>query len=270
MTTESHLVRPVSEPFSNVYDDAARADAYARLEFPGTYYLAFRDLPAIIGAHPHGRRALDFGCGAGRSTRFLRKLGFDAMGVDIAEPMLVRARERDPQGDYRLVRDGDLGGLEAGAFDLILSAFTFDNIPTMEKKIALLTDLRRLLSPGGRIVNLVSSPDIYCNEWASFSTRDFPGNRTAVSGETVRIVMLDVEDRRPVEDILWTDAAYREVYDRAALIPLETFRPLGNPSEPYPWVSETTIAPWVIYVLTSRDDCASGGDAPRSESSTGL
>ena len=92
--------------------------------------------------------------------------------------------------------DGDLGGLTAGAYDLVLSAFTFDNIPTMEKKIALLTSLKRLLKDGGRIVNLVSAPDIYLHEWASFSTKDFPANRSAQSGDKVLIVMLDVDDRR--------------------------------------------------------------------------
>jgi SAM-dependent methyltransferase len=235
--------------FSNAYDDAARAEAYDRLEFPGTYYLAFRDLPAIIEAHVRGRRALDFGCGTGRSTRFLRKLGYDVVGVDIAEPMLVRARQRDPQGDYRLVPDGDLGSLEPGANDLILSAFTFDNIPTKEKKAALFGALKRALATGGCIVSVVSSPDIYVNEWASFSTKDFPGNRTAKSGDAVRIVMLDVEDRRPVEDIIWSDEDYREVFRQSGLAVIKTYRPLANASEPYPWVSETTIAPWVIYVL---------------------
>ncbi|HEU4365129.1 MAG TPA: class I SAM-dependent methyltransferase, partial [Candidatus Krumholzibacteria bacterium] len=97
--------------FSNVYDDGARADSYAALEFPGTYFLAYRDLPAIIGAHAQGTKAVDFGCGAGRSTRFLRGLGFDAVGVDISPPMLARARARDPGGDYRLVADGDVGSL---------------------------------------------------------------------------------------------------------------------------------------------------------------
>ncbi len=29
--------------YSNVYSDAARAASYASLEFPNTYYLAFRD-----------------------------------------------------------------------------------------------------------------------------------------------------------------------------------------------------------------------------------
>jgi ubiquinone/menaquinone biosynthesis C-methylase UbiE len=239
----------MNEGFSNVYDDKARADAYAKLEVPGTYYLAYRDLPAIIGEHVEGRKAVDFGCGTGRSTRFLRELGFEVVGVDIAENMLARARELDPQGAYRLVQDGDLSGFAESTFDLVTAVFTFDNIPTMEKKVALFRSLKRLLKAGGRIVNLVSSPEIYVNEWASFSTKDFPENRTARSGDKVQIVMLDVEDRRPVEDIVWTDQDYHDVYKRAGLVTIKTYTPLARQTEPYAWVSETKIAPWVIYVL---------------------
>jgi SAM-dependent methyltransferase len=235
--------------FSNVYDDKRRANAYAKLEFPGTYYLAYRDLPAIIDGHVQGRKAIDFGCGAGRSTRFLRDLGFDVVGVDIAEHMLARARERDPQGKYRLVPDGDLSSFAPGAYDLVLAAFTFDNIPTMDKKVALFQSLKQLLRRGGCVVNLVSSPEIYVNEWASFSTKDFPENRAASSGDRVRIVMLDVEDRRPVEDILWRDEDYLEVFRQAGLMLIKTYRPLAKPTEPYPWVSEMAIAPWIIYTL---------------------
>lgn len=243
--------------FSNVYDDGTRADAYATLEFPGTYFLAFRDLPRLFAAHVKGTRALDFGCGAGRSTRFLRELGFEATGADVAAPMLARARDRDPGGDYRQVADGDLSGLPEGAFDLVFSAFTFDNIPTGERKLALFRSLRRLLRSRGRLVNLVSSPEIYTHEWASFSTRDFPENRDARDGDPVRIVMLDVEDRRPVVDVLWTDEGYRGLYAAAGLALLEAHRPLGRPDEGYPWVSETTVAPWTIYVL-GRGRAASG------------
>jgi len=239
----------MNDEFSNVYDDEVRADAYAKLEFPGTYYLAYRDLAAILTEHVKGARALDFGCGTGRSTRFLRDLGFETVGVDSAPHMLERARQRDPGGDYRWVPDGDLTSLEQDTCDLVLSAFTFDNIPTMEKKVALFRSLGQLLKDGGRIVSLVSAPEIYVNEWASFSTKNFPENRTARSGDKVRIVMLDVEDRRPVEDILWTDEDYREVYRRSKLVLIKSYRPLGKKAEPFSWVSETTIAPWTIYVL---------------------
>ena len=125
----------------NSYEDARRAEAYARLEFPGTYYLAYRDLPAILSEHVRGRKAMDFGCGAGRSTRFLQKLGFDATGVDIAEDMIRKAREIDPGGDYRLIGEGGIAGAADGSFDLVLSAFTFDYIPTMDARLILVEDL---------------------------------------------------------------------------------------------------------------------------------
>ena len=233
----------------NVYEDARRAEAYANLEFPGTYYLAYRDLPQIIASHVAGRRAVDFGCGTGRSTRFLKQLGFEVVGVDIAEDMIRKARERDPAGDYHLIKDGSLGGLEAGAYDLVLSAFSFDNIAGMDTKVRILRGLRNLLTGGGSIVNLVSAPEIYLHEWASFSTRDFPENAAARSGEKVRIIITATEDKRPVEDIVWSDQAYQETYKNAGLAVASTFRPLADGTEPYAWVNETRIAPWVIYVL---------------------
>lgn len=239
----------MSRSFHNVYDDEARADSYADLGFPGTYWLAYRDIPTLIEAHVRGRRALDFGCGTGRSTRFLGGLGFDTVGVDISSRMLARAREIDPEGDYRQVPDGDLSSLERGSFDLVLSVFTFDNIPVLEHKSRLFSALRALLAPGGRFVNLVSSPVIYLREWASFSTRDFPENAAARDGDTVRIVMLDVADRRPVEDVLCTDESYARAYEAAGLTVLDAHRPLGRANEPFHWVSETEVSPWVIYVL---------------------
>jgi SAM-dependent methyltransferase len=235
--------------FSNVYEDARRADAYAKLEFPGTYYLAYRDIPEIIAAHITDKNALDFGCGTGRSTRFLKKLGFDAAGVDISGDMVSKAREFDPEGKYRVVADGDLGVFDDDAYDLILSAFTFDNVPTMEQKVKCLSELRRLLNRGGRIVNLVSSPVIYTHEWLSFTTKDFPENRDAKSGDKVKIIMTDVDDRRPVEDVIWSDDAYLDVYKRSGLEIVETYRPLGREDETFKWVTEKEISPWVIYVL---------------------
>jgi len=143
--------------FSNCYQDQARADAYATLEFKNTYYLAYRDLPAIAREHVQGSEALDFGCGTGRSTRFLQQLGFQVISVDISEDI--------------------------------------------SRKIRILA---RLLNSTGRIIHVVSRPEIYIHEWASFSTQDFPENRTAHTGDTVRIIVTDHADRRPVEDILWT------------------------------------------------------------------
>jgi hypothetical protein len=61
-----------------------------------------------------------------------------------------------------------------------------------------------------------------------------------------------VEDRRPVEDVVWNDEHYQETYRRAELELVRTYQPLGKENEPYQWVNETRIAPWVIYVLKKR------------------
>jgi len=243
-------MRP-TEPagFVNAYADQAYAGAYATLEFPNTYYLAFRDLPELIARHVRGRRALDFGCGAGRSTRFLQRLGFEAAGVDVAADMIRQAHAIDPGGPYRLIGEEGLRSLGRRGYDLILSAFTFDNVPSRQAKVSLLGGLRDLLAERGRIVNLVSSPEMYTHEWASFSTRDYPENRQAQSGDVVRIVITDIPDPRPVQDVLWSDEAYREVYRAAGLEVLEVCRPLALGTEPHPWVNETRVAPWTLYVL---------------------
>lgn len=235
--------------FTNVYEDEARAASYAGLAFPGTYYLAYRDLPRIIREHAKGATALDFGCGTGRSTRFVRDLNFDTAGVDISESMLKRALEADPGGKYYPVPDGDLSLLKDMRFDLITSIFTFDNINPPENKVSILRQMGALLNDGGIIVNLVSSPLIYTHEWVSFSTKDFPENRTAKSGDRVKIIMTDVPDRRPVVDIMCSGAEYGRIYKEAGLQVVETYSPLGRFDEDIEWINETRISPWVIDVL---------------------
>jgi SAM-dependent methyltransferase len=235
--------------FANVYDDAQRAQSYSKLDFPGTYYLAYRDLPEILSDHVHRRLALDFGCGAGRSTRFLKKLDFDAVGIDISNGMIDAAKAADPPGEYHLVSDGDFSALEGRRFDLIFSGFAFDNIPDAEWRATLLSRLSALLNDTGRIVILGSTPEIYTHEWASFTTKDFPQNHSAKGGEMVQIVMKDVPDSRPVVDLIWFHSDYLKLFASGGLRLIEHRLPLGRKDEPYDWLAETHIAPWMIYVL---------------------
>ena len=246
---QSPMKKGPYKKFSNVYEDAQRAEAYATLKFDNTYYLAFRDLPTIISTHTTGKNALDFGCGTGRSTRFLQTLGFTTVGVDISEEMITIAQHLDPQGHYQCIDDDDFSHLPHRSYDLVLSAFTFDNIPTMNKKITHLKGLSERLKEHGTIINLVSSPEIYTHEWASFTTKDFLENTTAKSGDIVRIITLDITDKRPCEDIYWSAEEYKKVYKYAGLRIINTYKPIATGHEPYHWINETQLAPWTIYVL---------------------
>ena len=239
--------------FENSWGNQTRAESYSKLEFPNTYYLAYRDLPEIISKHVTGRRAIDFGCGTGRSSRFLKQLGFNVIGIDISNDMLEIARNFDLSGEYELVSNGKYDHLGLNQFDLVQSIFTFDNIPGWENRTNILKGLRDLIKPSGRLICLDSTPELYVNEWASFTTKDFPENRLAKTGDIVLDIMLDVEDRRPVEDIFWSVEDYHKLFNLAGLEIEATYKPMGYSNEPFDWKSEKEIAPWMIFVLKKSD-----------------
>jgi len=233
----------------NTYEDPQRAAAYDELDLGGTYDLVSRNLPGLLNQHVRGKRALDFGCGTGRSTRFLQRLGFETTGIDISVEMVEYARQHDPVGSYQLIEDGNFEALPEAGFDLVQSAFTFDNISGPERRVRILGGLGKLLADNGILVNIVSTPEIYTNEWVTFSTRDFPGNAQARGGDVVKIVTTEYSDARPVDDVLWTHGDYQQLFKDCGLEMVRVDRPLATGDEGIAWKSETSIAPWAIYVL---------------------
>jgi hypothetical protein len=163
--------------------------------------------------------------------------------------MVEYARLKDPGGHYNVIEDGNFQSLPRGGFDLVQSAFTFDNISGTERRAYIIQGLASLLDVNGILVNIVSTPEIYTNEWVTFSTRDYPENYQARCGEVVRIVTTEYSDARPVEDILWSHENYLRMYEKSGLRLVGVERPLARGDEGIEWKSETCIAPWAIYVL---------------------
>jgi ubiquinone/menaquinone biosynthesis C-methylase UbiE len=101
-----------------------------------------------------GERVLDLGCGAGRFVTALRAAGAEPIGVELAEAALERARRNVPGADFRLVEpDGSLP-LGHGEVELVWCSEVLEHVPDTG---ALLTEVRRVLKPGGRL--LVTVPD---------------------------------------------------------------------------------------------------------------
>jgi len=78
--------------------------------------------------------------------------------------------------------------------------------------------------------------------------------------EKVGIIRTDTEDIRLVEDVLWTDEYYQLTFRKARLESVTIHKPLAKENEPYGWINETNVAPWVIYVLKKQEN----GRAPGS------
>jgi ubiquinone/menaquinone biosynthesis C-methylase UbiE len=108
----------------------------------------------LLAAVEPGQRVLDLGCGAGRFVAALREAGADPVGVELAEAALERARRNVPGADLRLVApDGSLP-LGHGEVDVVWCSEVLEHVPDT---IAFLTEVRRVLKRGGRL--LVTVPD---------------------------------------------------------------------------------------------------------------
>lgn len=220
------------------------ASAYADNKIDGTVLLAYRDLPRLIGNYVRGSRAVDFGCGSGKSTRFLQGLGFQVTAVDISPAQVELARVADPNGDYRLIERGTFQ-LPVENADLALSVFVFLEMASRPEMISAAQAIHNSLAQEGVFFLIVATEDFYAGKWLSLDV-DFPENRNAKSGDEIRVRFTDTN--LTISDYYWTDEDYTAVLMAAGFQSLDRFYPLGSEKDGLSWRDEQTTAPFVIYV----------------------
>jgi SAM-dependent methyltransferase len=109
------------------------------------------------GGHEHREpgRALDLGCGTGTNCLYLARHGWEATGVDFAEPAIARAREKAAvagqlSGSTRFLR-GDVTRLESlglrGTYHLIFDLGCLHVIPPVQRP-RYAAGIARLAAPG--------------------------------------------------------------------------------------------------------------------------
>lgn len=99
-------------------------------------------------------RILDIGCGAGRTTIGLYKLGYHLIeGLDLSEAMIVQARRISKELNYNIIfRSGDAAclGYDDENFEAVLFSFNgIMQIPGRENRIKVLKEIKRILKPKG-------------------------------------------------------------------------------------------------------------------------
>jgi SAM-dependent methyltransferase len=123
------------------------------------------------------QRAVDLGCGTGRTGAWLRQRGIDAIdGVDLTPEMLAIARSMNL---YRHLVEADVAstGLDAAAYDLVTVCLVDEHLPDL---YPLYREAFRLSAPGGFLVLVAFHPYF-------IMASGMPTHYTSASGEPVAI-----------------------------------------------------------------------------------
>lgn len=109
----------------------------------------FEALEGVI--EPAGNTIIDVGCGDGAVVRHLARLGAEAIGIEVSEGQLERARALPGRDETYMVGSGEslpFAGASAGA---ILYMKSFHHLPPAAMPLAL-SEAARVLEPAGKLV----------------------------------------------------------------------------------------------------------------------
>jgi SAM-dependent methyltransferase len=192
----------------------ARRSFYEEVDGPDAREVAFE---AVAAVRP--QRVLEVGPGPGEaSERIARQLGAEVVAVDVSARMVELARERGVDA-----RVGDVQSLpfDDGSFDCALAAWVLFHVPDLDRA---LSELARVLRPGGRLVAVTTSVDHLAELWQ------------LVGGEPLTLTFR----RENGEDLLSRHFATVERHDVDATVTVRDAEPvrryLGSSSRGKPFV----------------------------------
>ncbi|MEO6082735.1 MAG: class I SAM-dependent methyltransferase [Umezawaea sp.] len=146
---------PADPRRANDYDSLA--EAYTA-DTDGGIQNAYYERPAILAlaGDVTGRRILDAGCGSGPLFAALRDRGAIVTGFDSSTGMLELARRRlGPDADLRVADLGSPLPFPDDTFDDVIASLVLHYLEDWGRT---LTELRRVLTAGGRLIVAVDHP----------------------------------------------------------------------------------------------------------------
>lgn len=124
-------------------------------------YLLFEPAHALLLKEIRGLpagRSLDIGCGTAELAMRLARRGWATFGLDLCEPMLLRAKAKinGHQAVHLAAGDSEHLPFPDAAFDIVICANSFHHYPNQQ---AVVCEMRRVLRPGGKVFIVDGWPD---------------------------------------------------------------------------------------------------------------
>lgn len=158
-----------------------------------------------------GKTVLDFGCGPATNSQRLVAAGARVIGLDVDPLVIEKARQVDPQGDYRVWR-GLLAKELRGSVNIncILMSFSFCVIPDREIRY-ILPDMREILPRDGKLV--IIEPNQEKAHGVQYPSLHYHRKEGVKTGDFVHVTLGSGKDA-----ILLTDDIYRRHDDYCKLL----------------------------------------------------
>jgi SAM-dependent methyltransferase len=97
-------------------------------------------------------KVLDVGCGMGRTTNYIDKLGHNVVGIDLSPAMIEKAKDLYPVIDFRVMDVCDLS-FPDDFFDTVVFSFNgLDCIYPEEKRWKAVKEMKRVLKKDGLLI----------------------------------------------------------------------------------------------------------------------
>lgn len=145
---------------------------------------------------PEGAHVVDIGCGVGRLSRAARERAAHVTGIDVSPEMVERARRLNAHLDGLSFVEGDgrgLTGIPDASADACISHVVFQHIPDPRITLGYVTEMGRVLRPGG---------------WAAFQVSNDPAiHRAARTGRLAALRRLLGREPRGRDDPSWLGSA---------------------------------------------------------------
>jgi SAM-dependent methyltransferase len=226
---------------------ASGAQLYSTLGIKGTTYeIGFDAVRELLG-HAQGKVMLDFGCGTGRSTVFLKALGAEHVyGVDHDRNMISTALFRELDG-VTFIHIQDTIPLADASIDKAVSLNVFVEIRTMREMISICTEIARTLRPGGTFIIDSSSPMAFGHTFRSYS---YPSTEHLESGDSTPCIVTTANGQLIIEDTYWTEDDYVTALTQAGLMVATIDYP--RPRDPSAWSTDEASVPPCIVIKAMR------------------
>lgn len=218
---------------------------YASLGVTGTtYQISFNELLSLVGTLEN-KTCLDFGCGAGRSTKLLQTLNLSKIvGIDHNFEMVQQAQQKYNDLTFEHISSDELPFPDT-TFDIVFALHVLCEIKTKAAMQAVVKEIARILKPGGNFYVITTNPEAFGHEFVSYR---YGLPKTFQDEESVAC---HVKTQPPftINDTFWSLEGYENIFQGHFEISNKAF-PLGSGPQ---WLDETKVAPDILYKLQKLD-----------------